>query len=46
MFPSAATINGDELLINQFVWPDRAGLLPWEEGYDTRLRLAQPILAD
>ena len=46
MFPSARTINGDELLVDQFVWPDRGGLLPWEEGYDARLRLAQPILAD
>ena len=28
----------------QFIWPDRAGLLPWEDGYDERLRLAQPVI--
>lgn len=28
----------------QFVWPDRAGMLPWEEGYDERLRLAHPVI--
>jgi len=46
MFPTAASITGDDLLVDQFVWPDRGGLFPWEEGYDARLRLAQPILAD
>ncbi len=28
----------------QFVWPDRSGLLPWDPGYDERLRVAQPII--
>lgn len=46
MFPSAVAFTGDAFMIDQFVWPDRSGLLPWEEGYDPRLRLAQPILAD
>lgn len=28
----------------QFVWPDRSGLLPWDAGYDERLRVAQPVI--
>jgi len=28
----------------QFVWPDRNGRLPWDPGYDERLRLAQPVI--
>ena len=28
----------------QCVWPDRSGLFPWEQGYDTRFLQLQPIL--
>lgn len=35
----------DDFRIRQFIWPDRAGKLPWDEGYDDRLRLAQPVIA-
>lgn len=31
--------------VQQFVWPDRQGLLPWHPDYDQRLRLAQPVIA-
>lgn len=50
-FPDAAAYHADHGVgpgawrMLQFVWPDRSGLLPWNPGYDERLRLAQPILA-
>jgi len=45
MFPSLDLINeGGEYRMQQFVWPDRRGWLPWEEHYEERLRLAQPII--
>jgi hypothetical protein len=28
----------------QLIWPDKAGLLPWQEGYDTRYFQLQPLL--
>ncbi len=28
----------------QFVWPDKAGTLPFEPGFDHRLVLAQPVI--
>jgi len=36
--------RGPDFRTVQFVWPDRNGLLPWNEGYDERLRLAQPVV--
>ncbi|HPB44457.1 MAG: DUF4262 domain-containing protein [Microthrixaceae bacterium] len=46
LFPDATALLGaDGYRMSQFVWPDRNGLLPWEDGYDERLRLAQPVLA-
>lgn len=35
---------GTNYRVRQFLWPDRQGLLPWDEGYDERLRLAQPVI--
>jgi hypothetical protein len=35
-----------DVALSQFLWPDRAGHFPWQEGYDERLRLAQPVLGD
>ncbi|MBI4882736.1 MAG: DUF4262 domain-containing protein [Actinobacteria bacterium] len=29
----------------QLLWPDRNGFLPTEDGFDQRLRLAQPVVA-
>ena len=44
-FPGAAAFyDGAPFRMLQFVWPDRAGLLPWEAGYDERLRLAHPVI--
>jgi hypothetical protein len=28
----------------QLVWPDRAGLLPWETGFDPDMKKDQPVL--
>jgi hypothetical protein len=36
--------GGTGFRLQQFVWPDRSGRLPWDEGYDERLRLAQPVI--
>ncbi len=45
MFPSLDRLHEDGAYrIQQFVWPDRRGWLPWEEQYDERLRLAQPVV--
>ena len=45
LFPNAAAFHGDSgFRMLQFLWPDRAGLLPWDAGYDERLRLAQPVI--
>ncbi|HPU38194.1 MAG TPA: DUF4262 domain-containing protein [Microthrixaceae bacterium] len=49
-FPDAAAYHTDrgvgaEWRMLQFVWPDRSGLLPWDAGFDDRLRIAQPIIA-
>jgi hypothetical protein len=45
LFPDAAAFHGDDgFRMLQFVWPDRSGRLPWDEGYDERLRLAQPVI--
>jgi hypothetical protein len=45
LFPDAASFHGDDgFRMLQFVWPDRSGRLPWDDGYDERLRLAQPVI--
>lgn len=28
----------------QLVWPDEAGVFPWQDGFNENLRLAQPLL--
>lgn len=28
----------------QLVWPDRNGWMPWESGFDARMRFAQPVI--
>jgi hypothetical protein len=30
----------------QLLYPDRNGFLPYESGYEQRMRLAQPVIAD
>jgi hypothetical protein len=45
LFPGAAAFHeGADFRVSQFLWPDRNGKLPWDEGYDNRLRLAQPVV--
>jgi hypothetical protein len=44
-FSSATNWYGhDEFSIVQLVWPDRSGWMPWESGYDVKLRYAQPLM--
>lgn len=44
-FPGAAVFYGDSpFRMWQLVWPDKSGRLPWEDGYDRRLRVAQPVV--
>lgn len=45
LFPTLPLIYGDQpWRVTQFVWPDRNGSLPWEEGWPEQLRLVQPVL--
>jgi hypothetical protein len=37
---------GRPFRVVQFVWPDRSGWLPWESGFDSRLRFAQPVIGN
>jgi len=36
--------QGRDFRMVQLAWPDRSGWLPYESGFDTGLRLAQPML--
>lgn len=38
--------GGTGFTMVQLLWPDRRGLLPHEDGFDERLRFAQPVLGD
>jgi len=38
--------RGAAFAMVQLLWPDRNGFLPTEPGFDRRLRLAQPVIAD
>ncbi len=45
LFVGIAEYYGErEFRVSQFVWPDRNARLPWDEGFDDRLRIAQPVL--
>lgn len=47
LFAGATRFHGsEEYRVCQFVWPDRNGKLPWDEDYDNRLRLAQPVIGN
>lgn len=37
---------GTPYRVLQFVWPDRNGWMPWESGFDERLRYAQPVIGE
>ena len=44
-FPTAnAWYGGAPFEMVQLLFPDRNGFMPYEEGYEQRMRLAQPIL--
>lgn len=44
-FEAAAEWFGrDEFRVVQLAWPDRNGWLPWESGFEARLRFAQPVI--
>jgi len=36
--------RGDPYEVVQLLFPDRNGFLPYESGYDVRMRLAQPVV--
>jgi hypothetical protein len=38
--------GGDEFPCLQIVWPDRAGLFPWEAGFDEEFVVDQPDLTE
>ena len=40
-----AWYRGEPFQMVQLIYPDRNGFLPYEAGFDQRLRLAQPVLA-
>lgn len=45
LFATATAWYGGELPdIVQLVYPDRNGFLPYEAGFDQRMRLAQPVI--
>jgi hypothetical protein len=45
LFEAAVAWNGGAgFRMVQLVWPDRSGWLPWEPGFDQKLRLAEPVL--
>jgi hypothetical protein len=37
--------QGWDFPVLQCVWPDKAGVFPWETGYDVRFQRAQPMLS-
>ena len=37
---------GDDFPCQQIVWPDRAGLFPWEAGFDPTFANKQPDLTE
>lgn len=39
-----AWYRGDDFDVVQLLWPDRNGFLPYETGFDQRLRAVQPVL--
>lgn len=43
---AAAWYRGREFPLVQLIYPDRAGVLPYEADYDPRMRLAQPVVGD
>lgn len=44
MFSVGRAWHRGEFDLVQLLWPDKRGLLPYEEGFDPRLVYAQPVL--
>lgn len=45
MFTSATSwYRGERFSMVQLMYPDRNGFLPYEAGYDQRMRFAQPVI--
>ena len=42
--PPIAWYRGEPFELVQLLYPDRNGFMPYEVGYDQRMRLAQPVL--
>jgi hypothetical protein len=42
---AAAWYHGEPFDLVQLIYPDRNGFLPYEAGYEQRMRLAQPVIA-
>jgi hypothetical protein len=42
---AAAWYRGAPFDLVQLIYPDRKGFLPYEAGYEQRMRLAQPVIA-
>jgi hypothetical protein len=38
--------RGSDFGLVQLIYPDRTGVLPYESGYDHRMRLAQPVIGE
>ncbi len=43
---ATAWYRGEPFELVQLLWPDRNGFLPTEAGFDQRVRMAQPVLAE
>ena len=41
---AAAWYSGEEFEMVQLLYPDRNGFLPYETGFDQRMRFAQPVI--
>jgi hypothetical protein len=45
LVPTIVSVSGESpWRLQQFVWPDPSGALPWDDGCPEAIRLAQPIL--
>jgi len=45
LVPTIVSVSGDQpWRLQQFVWPDPSGALPWDESCPEGIRIAQPIL--
>jgi hypothetical protein len=43
---AVAWYQGAEVEMVQLIYPDRNGVMPYEDGFDQRLRFAQPVIGD